>query len=76
MFGSRTRRAAAENAADFVVPAPPPDDLVETDTGPIGIAPTEDEEVLVPDLEDALAVDGGESRPRGKKTEAKASTEA
>ena len=67
--------AAAENAADFVIPAPPPDDLVETDTGPIGVAPAEDEEVLVPDLEEAIAVNV-DDRPRGKKTEAKPSTEA
>jgi small subunit ribosomal protein S6 len=61
----------AENAADFVVPAPPPDDLVEPESGPIGHAPDE-EEVLVPDLEEV----GGDDVPRGKKPEAKASTEA
>ena len=57
------------------IPAPPPDDLVETETGPIGVAPTEDEEVLVPDLEEAIAVNV-DDRPRGKKTEAKPSTGA
>jgi hypothetical protein len=65
----------AENAADFVVPAPPPDDLVEPETGPIGQGDEEGAppEIMVPDLEEGG--DEGE-RPRGKKTEAKASTEA
>ena len=65
----------AENAADFVVPAPPPDDLVEPETGPIGQGDEDGAppEIMVPDLEE-----GGDEgdRPRGKKTEAKASTEA
>lgn len=67
--------SSAENAADFVVPAPPPDDLVEPDQGPIGVAPDE-EEVLVPDLEDVGADAGGDDRARPKKAEAKPSTEA
>ena len=68
---SELELSQAENAADFVVPAPPPDDLVEPESGPIGHAPDE-EEVLVPDLEEV----GGDDVPRGKKPEAKASTEA
>lgn len=42
--------AAAENAADFVVPAPPPDDMVEEET-PVVDAPPADE-IMVPDLND------------------------
>jgi small subunit ribosomal protein S6 len=66
----------AENAADFVVPAPPPDDLVEPEAGPIGHADDEGapQEVMVPDL-DEVGSDEGE-RPRGRKTEGKPSTEA
>lgn len=59
-----------ENAADFVVPAPPPDDLVEPDTGPIGVAPDENEEVMVPDLDDVGGDMGGDSRPRPKRPDA------
>lgn len=66
----------AESAADFVVPAPPPDDLVEPESGPVGHADEEGapQEIMVPDLEEAPADEG--ERPRAKKTEAKASTEA
>lgn len=42
--------AAAENAADFVVPAPPPDDMVEEEE-PVVDAPPADE-IMVPDLND------------------------
>ncbi len=66
----------AETAPDFAVPAPPPDDLVEPEMGPIGQADEEGlpQEIMVPDL-DEVSSDEGE-RPRGKKTEGKPSTEA
>lgn len=55
--------AAAENAADFVVPAPPPDDMVEPEApeAPVEIM----DEVMVPDLNDPALDD----LPRGKKNE-------
>jgi small subunit ribosomal protein S6 len=53
--------SSAENAADFVVPAPPPDDMVEPEP-----APPEVPEVIEAPPEE-IAEDG--ERPRGKKTE-------
>jgi ribosomal protein S6 len=67
--------AAVEQAADFTVPPPPPDDAVE----PQPLAPQrrrDDGEFVVPDL-DALALEddeGEDSRPRGRRPEARAST--
>jgi small subunit ribosomal protein S6 len=68
--------AQAENAADFVVPAPPPDDLVEPEFAPLGQGDEDGAppEIMVPDLDEAPSDEG--ERPRGKKTEAKASTES
>lgn len=61
----------AEKAADFVVPPPPPDDMVEPEEGPIGQGDAEPAaEIMVPDLDEEL-----EERPRGKKSEAKPSSE-
>ena len=65
--------AAGENASDFVVPAPPPDDLVEPEERPLG--QPDEEEVLVPDLDD-VGLNDDDDRPRGKKNEGKPSTEA
>jgi small subunit ribosomal protein S6 len=63
--------SAAEAAEGFVVPAPPPDDLAESE------APEPEEvleEVLVPAIED-VEDEGAEERPRAKKAEPKASAE-
>ncbi len=66
----------AEAAPDFAVPAPPPDDLVEPEMGPIGQGDDEGspQEIMVPDLDEVGGDDG--DRPRGKKNEGKPSTEA
>lgn len=65
----------AENAADFVVPAPPPDDMVEPDMGPIGQGDAEPQaEIMVPDLDDVSGEDG--DRPRGRSGEGRPSMES
>jgi small subunit ribosomal protein S6 len=63
--------AALENTAEFSVPTPPPDDMVEPDEGPIGQAPEEGEEVMVPDLDSV-----GDDMPPPRKSEGKPSEEA
>jgi len=62
--------AAAEQATDFTVPAPPPDDAPE----PAPMRRREDgeePEIFVPDLEN-LSADEGDARSRGRRPEAKA----
>jgi ribosomal protein S6 len=70
-----TDLAAAEQATDFTVPPPPPDDAVEPQQ-PAPQRRRDDGEFVVPDL-DALALEddeGEDSRPRGRRPEARAST--
>lgn len=62
----------AELSADFSVPPPPPDDMVEPDEGPIGQGDAEPAvEIMVPDLEEEV-----DDQPKAKKTEGKPSSEA
>jgi ribosomal protein S6 len=59
--------ASAENAADYTVPAPPPDDMAEPEEQQP--QPSEGgEDIAVPDLDDAANAEGDEG-PRTKKTE-------
>lgn len=64
--------AAGEQAVDFAVPAPPPDDAPEPT--PMRRREEGDEpEIFVPDLENLPAEDDDEGmRPRGRRPEAKA----
>lgn len=67
--------AAVEQAVDFTVPPPPPDDAVEPQQ-PALPRRRDEGEFVVPDL-DALALEdeeGDDSRPRGRRPEARAST--
>ena len=63
--------SAAEQAADFSVPAPPADDAIEP-------APSrrrdesEEQEIFVPDLENLSPDDGGGDRRRGRRPEMRA----
>jgi ribosomal protein S6 len=71
---TETELHQAESAADFTIPAPPPDDLVEPEAPQGGQGDDDGGEVTVPDLDDESSDEG--DRPRGKKNEAKASTES
>jgi small subunit ribosomal protein S6 len=67
--------AAAEQVADFAVPAPPPDDAVEP--APMRRREEGDEpEIFVPDLENLPAEDNDGAHSRGRRPEAKAPTGA
>ena len=62
--------AGAEQASDFTVPAPPPDDAPEP--APVRRREEgEEPEIFVPDLEN-LSGDDDEARARGRRPEAKA----
>jgi hypothetical protein len=71
---TETELHQAESAADFTIPAPPPDDLVEPEAPQGGQGDVDGGEVTVPDLDEESSDEG--ERPRGKKNEAKASTES
>jgi ribosomal protein S6 len=67
-------RAAGEQAADFAVPAPPPDDAPEP-TPMRRREEGEEPEIFVPDLENLPAEDDEDGlRSRGRRPEAKAPT--
>jgi ribosomal protein S6 len=65
--------AAAEQAADFTVPAPPPDDAVEPQPA-ARERRRDDGEFVVPDLDAFAEEDDGDDRPRGRRPEARPST--